>query len=55
MQKSFAFSFLIYAMMTMSPAPISVEQALDYYRQEYTNAKDNYYSEAGAVKGRWYG
>jgi conjugative relaxase-like TrwC/TraI family protein len=55
MQKSFAFSFLIYAMMTMSPAPISVEQALDYYRQEYTNAKENYYSEAGAVKGRWCG
>ena len=27
-------------MMTMSPAPISVEQALDYYRQEYTNAKE---------------
>jgi len=44
-----------YAMMTMSPAPISVEQALDYYRQEYTNAKENYYSEAGAVKGRWCG
>jgi conjugative relaxase-like TrwC/TraI family protein len=44
-----------YAMMTMSPAPISVEQALDYYRQEYTNAKDNYYSEAGEVKGRWCG
>jgi conjugative relaxase-like TrwC/TraI family protein len=55
MQKSFAFSFLIYAMMTMSPAPISVEQALDYYRQEYTNSKDNYYSEAGEVKGRWCG
>ena len=55
MQKSFVFSFLIYAMMTMSPAPISVEQALDYYRQEYTNSKDNYYSEAGAVKGRWCG
>jgi len=42
-------------MMTMSPAPISVEQALDYYRQDYTNAKETYYSEAGSVKGRWCG
>lgn len=41
-------------MMTMSRA-ISAGQALDYYRQEFTNAKDNYYSEAGEVKGRWSG
>src|SRR5215213_7511510 len=41
-------------MMTMSKA-ISAGQALDYYRQEFTNAKDNYYSEAGEVKGRWSG
>src|ERR1043165_6284914 len=41
-------------MMTMSRA-ISTGQALDYYRQEFTNAKDNYYSEAGEVKGRWSG
>ena len=39
----------------MSPAPISVAQALDYYRQDYTNAKETYYSEAGSVKGRWCG
>lgn len=31
-------------MMTMSKA-ISAGQALDYYQQEFTNAKDNYYSE----------
>ncbi len=41
-------------MMTMSKA-ISAGQALDYYKQEFTNAKDNYYSESGDVKGRWYG
>lgn len=41
-------------MMTMSRA-ISAGQALDYYKQEFTNAKDNYYSESGDVKGRWYG
>jgi conjugative relaxase-like TrwC/TraI family protein len=41
-------------MMTMSRA-ISAGQALDYYQQEFTNSKDNYYSEAGGVKGRWSG
>src|ERR1043165_4085560 len=41
-------------MMTMSRA-ISAGKALDYYKQEFTNSKDNYYSEAGEVKGRWYG
>ena len=40
--------------MTMSRA-ISAGKALDYYRQEFTNSKDNYYSEAGEVKGRWSG
>src|ERR1043165_581520 len=38
-------------MMTMSRA-ISAGKALDYYKQEFTNSKDNYYSEAGEVKGR---
>src|SRR6266851_2589536 len=41
-------------MMTMSRA-ISAGKALNYYRQEFTNSKDNYYSEAGEVKGRWSG
>jgi hypothetical protein len=41
-------------MMTMSRA-ISAGKALDYYRQEFTNSSDNYYSEAGEVKGRWSG
>lgn len=34
---------------------ISAGKALAYYRQEFTNSKDNYYSEAGEVKGRWSG
>ena len=34
---------------------ISAGKALDYYRQEFTNSKDNYFSEAGEVKGRWSG
>jgi conjugative relaxase-like TrwC/TraI family protein len=42
------------AMMTMSRA-ISAGQALEYYQQEFTNSSDNYYSEAGEVKGRWSG
>jgi conjugative relaxase-like TrwC/TraI family protein len=41
-------------MMTMSRA-LSAGQALDYYKQEFTNSKDNYYSESGEVKGRWCG
>jgi len=44
----------VVAMMTMSRA-ISAGQALDYYKHEFTNSKDNYYSESGEVKGLWYG
>ncbi len=41
-------------MLTMSRA-VSAGQALNYYKQEFTNPKDNYYREAGEVKGRWSG
>ena len=41
-------------MMTMSRA-ISTGQASNYYKQEFTNAQDNYYREAGEVQGRWCG
>ncbi len=41
-------------MLTMSRA-ISAGQALDYYKQDFANSKDNYYSEAGEVRGRWCG
>ena len=36
-------------MMTMSRA-LSAGKALDYYKQEFTNSKDNYYSEAGELR-----
>jgi len=41
-------------MMTMSRA-LSASQAKNYYQQEFTNAKENYYSESGEVRGRWSG
>ena len=41
-------------MMTMSRA-LSSSQATTYYQQEFTNAKENYYSESGEVQGRWSG
>src|SRR5215204_5915747 len=41
-------------MLTISP-PLSAGQAQAYYKQDFTNAKENYYSEAGEVKGRWCG
>jgi conjugative relaxase-like TrwC/TraI family protein len=41
-------------MLTMSRA-VSAGQASNYYKQEFTNPKDNYYREAGDVKGRWSG
>jgi len=40
--------------MTMSRA-LSAGQAKTYYQQEFTNAKENYYSESGEVEGRWHG
>src|SRR5258707_15421169 len=41
-------------MMTMSRA-LSAGQATNYYQKEFTNAKENYYSESGEVRGRWSG
>ena len=41
-------------MMTMSRA-LSASQAKNYYQQEFTNSKENYYSESGEVQGRWSG
>lgn len=34
---------------------LSAGQAKDYYRKEYTSARENYYSERGEVDGRWSG
>ncbi|HKU72927.1 MAG TPA: MobF family relaxase, partial [Pyrinomonadaceae bacterium] len=41
-------------MLTISP-PLSAGQAKDYYTEKFTNPQENYYSESGEVKGRWYG
>src|ERR1044071_95265 len=41
-------------MMTMSNA-LSAGQAETYYQTDYTSRPENYYSEEGAVNGRWYG
>jgi len=41
-------------MLTMSRA-ISAGHALEYYKQDFTNKKENYYSESGEVRGRWCG
>jgi conjugative relaxase-like TrwC/TraI family protein len=41
-------------MLAMSRA-ISAGHALDYYKQDFTNKKENYYSESGEVRGRWCG
>jgi conjugative relaxase-like TrwC/TraI family protein len=41
-------------MLTLA-GPLSAAQAQDYYKQDFTNAQENYYSESGEVKGRWCG
>ena len=34
---------------------LSAGQANDYYQKEFVNAKENYYSERGEVRGQWCG
>src|SRR5688572_18431452 len=41
-------------MMTISSA-LSAGQAETYYQRDYTNKKENYYSERGEVNGNWSG
>lgn len=41
-------------MLTMSRA-LSAGQAIDYYRQEYANSNENYYTESQEVRGEWAG
>lgn len=41
-------------MMTMSAA-LSAGQAAEYYREEYSNANENYYAESNEVRGEWAG
>src|SRR5689334_24106803 len=41
-------------MLTLS-LPISIGHAMEYYKEKFTNKKENYYGESGEVKGRWCG
>ncbi|HKU77767.1 MAG TPA: MobF family relaxase [Pyrinomonadaceae bacterium] len=41
-------------MLTLS-LPISVGHAMEYYKEKFTNKKENYYSQSGEVKGQWCG
>src|ERR671919_2530780 len=41
-------------MLTLS-TPISVGHAMEYYKEKFTNKKENYYSQSGEVKGQWCG
>jgi conjugative relaxase-like TrwC/TraI family protein len=41
-------------MLTISK-PLSAVQAQTYHREEFGNAKDNYYSEGERVRGEWHG
>src|SRR5581483_10442440 len=41
-------------MLTISE-PLSSGQAQAYHKEEFANARDNYYSEGDRVKGEWHG
>src|SRR5690349_8617625 len=41
-------------MLTLSN-PISAGHAMEYYKEKFTNKKENYYSQSGEVKGQWCG
>src|SRR5580698_2740177 len=41
-------------MVTLSK-PISAGQAQAYHKEEFANAKDNYYTEGERVRGEWQG
>ena len=41
-------------MLTISKA-LSASQAETYHREEFANAKGNYYSEGESIRGEWHG
>ena len=41
-------------MLTISK-PLSAGQARTYHQEEFSNAKENYYSEAERIRGEWHG
>jgi len=41
--------------MLVISKPISAAQAQAYHREEFTNSKENYYSEGDSIRGEWHG
>ena len=41
-------------MLTISN-PLSATQARTYHREEFANARENYYTEGERVRGEWHG
>src|SRR5438876_7853545 len=41
-------------MLTISK-PISAGQAQSYHKEEFQNARENYYSEGDTIRGQWHG
>ncbi len=41
-------------MLTISK-PLSAGQAQTYHKEEFANAKENYYSEGDRIRGEWHG
>src|SRR5262245_9728223 len=41
-------------MLTISK-PLGSAQALEYFEEQYTNAKENYYTQGDSIKGQWFG
>src|ERR1700729_3343805 len=41
-------------MLTISK-PLSASQAQTYHKEEFANAKENYYSEGDRIRGEWHG
>ena len=41
-------------MVTISK-PISASQAQAYHRDEFQNARENYYTEGDKIRGEWHG
>lgn len=41
-------------MLTISK-PLSAGQARDYHREEFANARENYYSQGDQIRGEWHG
>ena len=54
MQTSALMTLGVLIMLTLS-LPISVGHAMEYYKEKFTNKKENYYSQSGEVKGQWCG